>query len=46
METVITDRDGDILEIVRTDKGLYITVEQGNILATVGPLSQDIRELL
>lgn len=41
-ELTLTDRDGDLLEIQETTDGFYFTVEQGGVLATVGPYARKV----
>lgn len=40
-ETVLRDPSGDVLELLQLDEGLYVTVDQGGVLATVGPFPKD-----
>ena len=36
-ETVLTDQDGDHLEIQVLEGDVYVTVDQNGVIATVGP---------
>ena len=39
-ETLLRDPSGDVLELLHLDDGVYVTVDQGGVLATVGPFPQ------
>lgn len=39
-ESVLIDKDGDRLEVQPSSDGYYVTVEQGGVLATVGPFTR------
>lgn len=40
-ETLLRGPSGDVLEILHLDEGVYVTVDQGGALATVGPFPQE-----
>lgn len=40
-ETVVVDPTGDTLELLYLDEGVYVTVDQGGVLATVGPFPKE-----
>lgn len=41
-ETILKDADGDTLELLHLEDGVYITVDQGGIIATVGPFPEGL----
>ena len=40
-ETLLRDPAGDVLELLHLDDGVYVTVDQGGVLATVGPFPKE-----